>query len=73
MAKMTVNRDICKGCGLCVEVCPKKIVFLDKSVLNGKGYHPATSTNMFLRKIYGSFIRNSQIYRKSVSYTHLIC
>ena len=40
MAKMTVNRDICKGCGLCVEVCPKKIVFLDKSVLNGKGYHP---------------------------------
>ena len=46
MAKMTVNRDICKGCGLCVEVCPKKIVFLDKSVLNGKGYHPATVTDM---------------------------
>ena len=46
MAKMTVNRDICKGCGLCVEVCPKKIVFLDKSVLNGTGYHPATVTDM---------------------------
>lgn len=46
MAKMTVNRDICKGCGLCVEVCPKKIIFLDKSVLNGKGYHPATVMDM---------------------------
>lgn len=46
MAKMTVNHDICKGCGLCVEVCPKKIVFLDKSILNGKGYHPAAVTDM---------------------------
>ncbi|HIX65899.1 MAG TPA: 4Fe-4S binding protein, partial [Candidatus Anaerotruncus excrementipullorum] len=37
MAKMTVNQDRCKGCGLCVEVCPKKIISLDKSVLNAKG------------------------------------
>ena len=42
MAKMTVRENLCKGCGLCVEVCPKKIIFLDKSKLNVKGYHPAT-------------------------------
>ena len=46
MAKMTVNRDRCKGCGLCVDVCPKKIVLLDKSTLNAKGYHPATVSDM---------------------------
>lgn len=46
MAKMTVNLSLCKGCGLCVQVCPKKIIFLDKSVLNPKGYHPSTVTEM---------------------------
>ena len=46
MAKMTVNQDRCKGCGLCVEVCPKKIISLDKSVLNAKGYHPAIVSDM---------------------------
>ncbi|MBC8584393.1 4Fe-4S binding protein [Youxingia wuxianensis] len=46
MAKMTVRENLCKGCGLCVEVCPKKIIFLDKSKLNVKGYHPATVIEM---------------------------
>ena len=41
MAKLTFKTDFCKGCGLCVLACPKKIVFLDKSLLNAKGYHPA--------------------------------
>ena len=46
LAKMTVDYNVCKGCGLCVEVCPKKIILLDKAVLNGKGYHPAIVTDM---------------------------
>ena len=46
MAKMTVNRDTCKGCGLCVQVCPKKIISLDKKALNQKGYHPACVEDM---------------------------
>ena len=46
MAKMTVDLNTCKGCGLCTEVCPKKIIFLDKKVLNGKGYHPAVVSDM---------------------------
>ena len=41
MAKVTFNDDLCKGCGLCVAACPKKILELDKSRLNTKGYHPA--------------------------------
>ena len=46
MAKMTVNRDTCKGCGLCVQVCPKKMISLDKKALNQKGYHPACVEDM---------------------------
>jgi 2-oxoglutarate ferredoxin oxidoreductase subunit delta len=32
--------DRCKGCGLCVVVCPKGILELDESIVNELGYHP---------------------------------
>ena len=38
---MTVNENVCKGCGLCVSVCPKKIIRLSPDRLNAKGYSPA--------------------------------
>ncbi len=41
MAKVTFNESLCKGCSLCVNACPKKIVKL-KAELNAKGYYPAT-------------------------------
>ncbi|MCR5585587.1 MAG: 4Fe-4S binding protein [Lachnospiraceae bacterium] len=41
MAKISFKSDVCKGCGLCVTACPKKIVALDENVLNAKGHHPA--------------------------------
>ncbi|MCK5779542.1 MAG: 4Fe-4S binding protein [Psychrilyobacter sp.] len=43
MAKGTVSfrKDNCKGCQLCVSVCPVKIIELDRSVTNTKGYNPA--------------------------------
>lgn len=44
--KVTFNSDICKGCELCVSVCPKHIISLDESKLNKKGYHPAHIVNM---------------------------
>ena len=41
MAKVEINENACKGCGLCMTACPKKILaFSDK--LNAKGYKPAT-------------------------------
>ncbi|CAB1261735.1 4Fe-4S dicluster domain-containing protein [Clostridium sp. MT-14] len=41
MPKVTFREERCKGCGHCIEVCPKKIVSFSTK-LNAKGYHPAT-------------------------------
>lgn len=38
---LTFRQDRCKGCELCVSVCPKHILILDSSTTNVKGYHPA--------------------------------
>ena len=48
MAKVTFREDWCKGCGLCVEACPKKILALDLETVNKKGYHPAGVTDISL-------------------------
>ncbi len=40
MGKITVNENVCKGCGLCVFACPVKIIELADEI-NDKGYHPA--------------------------------
>lgn len=40
--KVTFKQDICKGCGLCVSVCPTNILAMDDKAINRKGYHPAT-------------------------------
>lgn len=45
MAKVTFDKDICKGCGLCVGACPKGIIALSQTELNAKGYHPAEITD----------------------------
>lgn len=42
MAKLTFLSDVCKGCGLCVDACPKKIIKINDEVLNAAGHHPAT-------------------------------
>ena len=41
MAFVSFREDRCKGCGLCVAVCPKKIITLRSDILNAKGFHPA--------------------------------
>ncbi len=39
-AYIEIDPERCKGCGLCVNACPQKIIqFSD--VFNTKGYHPA--------------------------------
>jgi 2-oxoglutarate ferredoxin oxidoreductase subunit delta len=35
-----IDKDTCKGCGLCVAVCPKKVLELSEEV-NTMGYFPA--------------------------------
>ncbi len=38
------ERDKCKGCELCIQTCPKKILALDMTT-NVKGYFPAVCTD----------------------------
>ena len=45
MAKVIFNHQTCKGCGLCVSVCPKHIIALSHEELNEKGYAPAECTD----------------------------
>ncbi len=45
MAKVIFKTDLCKGCGLCVSACPKKLIALSKDKINMKGHHPAVVTD----------------------------
>jgi 2-oxoglutarate ferredoxin oxidoreductase subunit delta len=45
MAKVIFATDICKGCGLCVNACPKKLLTIAKDKINKKGYSPAEMTD----------------------------
>ncbi len=44
MAKLTIARETCKGCGLCADVCPRQILALSKEI-NTRGYHPIGITD----------------------------
>ena len=44
MAKVTFNTDLCKGCGLCVNACPKGCLTIASDRINKKGYSPAVMT-----------------------------
>ncbi len=45
MNRVTFQTEMCKGCGLCVSACPKKILRISTKVINGKGHHPAEVAN----------------------------
>ena len=40
-----IATDRCKGCGLCIDACPKHVLELDETVVNALGYHPAQLTD----------------------------
>src|ERR1035441_10003069 len=44
-----LNSEECKGCGLCVEACPPKVLLLADH-LNRYGYHPAAYAGVGDRK-----------------------
>lgn len=46
MAKMTVDETTCKGCGLCIAACPKKIIELAQDKINSKGFNVAYVIDM---------------------------
>jgi 2-oxoglutarate ferredoxin oxidoreductase subunit delta len=41
MANCNIDSAACKGCALCVAACPVKIIAIDDSHINAKGYMPA--------------------------------
>ena len=38
--KVVIREDECKGCGLCISVCPQNVLFVQEH-FNRMGYHPA--------------------------------
>ena len=45
MVKITFRTDTCKGCGLCIGACPKKILRISPDKINKKGHPPAEITD----------------------------
>ncbi|WP_333871072.1 4Fe-4S binding protein [Desulforamulus putei] len=45
MATVSFREERCKGCELCITVCPEKIIFLADH-FNAMGFHPATVVEM---------------------------
>ena len=42
--KIVINTERCKGCGLCVTVCPKRSIVISQES-NENGYFPAETQN----------------------------
>ena len=42
---LEIAADRCKGCALCIDVCPKHVLELDPAIVNPLGYHPARLTD----------------------------
>jgi len=39
--RIEINQELCKGCELCIEFCPKKLIKLSDKI-NAAGYNPSS-------------------------------
>jgi 2-oxoglutarate ferredoxin oxidoreductase subunit delta len=44
MKRVIIDQQRCKGCGLCTQVCPRKILVLS-GMININGYHAVECTD----------------------------
>ena len=42
---LEIAADRCKGCSLCIDVCPQHVLELDPAIVNPLGYHPVRLTD----------------------------
>jgi 2-oxoglutarate ferredoxin oxidoreductase subunit delta len=42
---LAIETDRCKGCELCIDVCPQHCLALDETVVNTLGHHPVELTD----------------------------
>lgn len=54
LPEVIFDESLCKGCELCITVCPTKILKLDTSRVNVRGYNPAIVYNLTLCSGCGS-------------------
>ncbi|MGD9580577.1 MAG: indolepyruvate ferredoxin oxidoreductase subunit alpha [Vampirovibrionia bacterium] len=40
MGRIVIDPETCKGCYLCIDVCPKDMI-IEGEMINHNGYHPA--------------------------------
>jgi 2-oxoglutarate ferredoxin oxidoreductase subunit delta len=42
--KIEIHRELCKGCGYCIQACPKNVIAFDIK-FNEQGFYPAITVN----------------------------
>lgn len=42
--RITIDRERCKGCYLCISVCPNEVIIISRN-LNQQGYYPAEAVD----------------------------
>jgi len=40
VAYITINKDKCKGCGICISNCPQNLIVAVEDEINAFGYRP---------------------------------
>lgn len=45
MTRVIIDREVCKGCELCVSACKRGVLEMDIENLNKKGYYPVNATD----------------------------
>ena len=45
MAQIDINKNRCKGCGMCVITCPYNVLKMTDKAINNKGVHYAEIQN----------------------------
>ncbi|HOB64734.1 MAG: 4Fe-4S binding protein [Clostridiales bacterium] len=46
LSSISIDKEKCKGCGLCVKACPKKVIEISADESNKSGYFVADPVRM---------------------------